>query len=112
MKKVHWFISEEDCKQFFEKMAKNNDTELTPDFCFEGNSGTCYKWVSCIAKIVGFENIGVLQKNYEDKDVDFIDEFFIKPTRLVYPPEDVHAVDIGADEVYLNPDGSISLWWD
>ena len=112
MKNIHYFISEEDCEQFFTRMAKNNGEELSPAFVFEGNTGMDYAWVIALANIVGCENLGVLCKDYEDELVDFIDEFFIKPARLVNAPDGVHGVDIEADSVFLAPDGSIHLWWD
>lgn len=112
MKDVHWFFSEEDCKQFFERMAKTQKQVLTPDFIIEGNSNTCYKWVIAIAKIVGYESLGVRVNDYEREDLYFIDEIFIKPTRAVYPSKDIQPVDISSDETTLYPDGSISIWWD
>lgn len=109
---IHWFITQEDCEQFFSRMAKNNDEELTPDFVFEGNSAKKYGWVIALSRIVGYENLGIREKDYKNDEIDFIDEFFIKPARVVGAREKARGVSLVADEVFLAPDGSITLWWD
>jgi len=109
---IHWFITQEDCEQFFSRMAKNNDEELTPDFVFEGNSEKKYGWVIALSKIVGYENLGVREKDYKNDEIEFIDEFFIKPANNIQHSGDIRSVDIDADEATIMPDGSISLWWD
>jgi len=112
MRKIHWFITQDDCEKFFSRLANNNGEELSPDFIFEGNSNMNYGWVVDLSKIVGYENLGVLQQDYDDEKRDFIDEFFIKPTRLFNPQPDISSVDIDADAVCMYPDGTIALWWD
>ena len=109
---IHWFVSDEDCEAFFSRMAKNKKQELNKDFVFEGNSGMKYGWVIELSNIVGFEGLGVLKQDYEDEKITFIEDFFIKPSRMVYPPAVVRSVEICADQVCLLPDGTISLWWD
>lgn len=112
MQNIHWFISEEDCKQFFSRMAKNNCEELTHNFVFEGNSSMKYGWVVDLSNIVGFEGLGVLQQDYEDEEITFIEDFFIKPVRNVNPSNVIRSVEIHADDIEMMPDGTISLWWD
>ena len=110
--KIHWFLGQGDCERFFGLVAKNNGEELNPKFVFEGNSGTTYQYIIDIAKIIGHENIGVLQHDYDDSEIDFVDEIFIQPSRSMSNNRDDNRVWLEADEVSLESDGSIRIWWD
>ena len=112
--KIHWFRAQEDCEKFFTKLAENCGKKLTPAFVFEGNSRTTYQWIIDVANIVDYESIGVLENDYErvleGSDIDFQDEIFIKPS--YHFKQDDNRVWIEADEVSLESDGSIRIWWD
>lgn len=112
--KIHWFIGQEDCEKFFTKLAENVGKKLTPAFVFEGNSRKTYQWIIDVANIIGYDSIGVLENDYErvleDSDIDFQDEIFIKPS--YHFKQDDNRVWINADEVSLESDGSIRIWWD
>lgn len=77
-KKKHFFRDQKECEAFFTRVAMNYGDELTSDFVFEGNSGTTYQYVIDIAKIIGYENIGVGIEEYTALDLDFVDEIYIR----------------------------------
>lgn len=113
--KIHWFRAQEDCEKFFTKLAENCGEKLTPAFVFEGNSQKTYQWIIDVANIIGYESIGVLERDYKDifEDSDYYDhqdEIFIKPS--YHFKQDNNRVWIEADEVSLESDGSIRIWWD
>ena len=110
--KKYFFNGQSDCEAFFAKVAKNCRKELTEDFVFEGNSGQKYQYIKNIARIVGYENIGVSFDDYADDSLDFVDEIFIRLRGQ--NPEDGsdNCVWIEADEISLEADGTLRIWWD
>jgi len=110
--KKYFFSGKNDCEAFFARVAANCKKELTPDFVFEGNSRKQYQYIMDIAKIIGYENIGVAFTNYFDEELDFVDEIFFR-LRGQNPDDDTdNRVWIEADEVSLEADGSLRVWWD
>ena len=110
--KKYFFSGKNDCETFFARVANNLGREFTPNFVFEGNSGKQYQYIMDIAKIIGYENIGVSFDDYFDEELDFVDEIFIR-LRGQNPDDDTdNRVWIDGDEVSLEADGSLRVWWD
>ena len=114
--KIHWFTGKEDCETFFAKIAHNCEKDLTENFVFEGNSGTDFSWIILCAKIIGWTNIGVVEDDYNDVDLDYEDEILLNVTCT--KPELYHddtRIFLDADEVSIEFNGKdtfIRVWWD
>jgi len=112
MKEIHFFTGKDDGENFFKRMAENNEEELTSNFIFEGNSEKRYEWIENLVSVVGWENIGVEERDYERKNVEFVDTIFINVNEFSERDANSPYIDIGGDEVSLSADGIIIIWWD
>lgn len=110
-RKIHWFKNKKDCEEYFARCAKNIEMEFSPDFVFEGNSRVEFQYVINIANIVGWNNIGVKETDFELTDIDHIDELYLRICGK-FPHGDRPRVFLDADEVSIEADGTIRIWWD
>jgi len=110
--KIHFFKDENDFISFFDKMAKNNNEELSDAFVFEGNSAKEFEWIKNVVAMVGANNVGVEEDRYNTPDIAFIDTVFININEFDSYDANTGYIDLKADEVALSKDGIISLWWD
>ena len=114
--KIHWFTGKDDCESFFAKIAHNCEEDLTEDFVFEGNNDISFDWIIRCAKIIGWTNIGVTEKDYNDATLDYEDEIFLNVTCTkpeIY--DDSDRIFIDADETSIEFNGKdtfIRVWWD
>ncbi len=109
MDQIHFFTDRKDCEGFFRRLAKNNNEELTDNCVFEGNSGQKYETVRRLGDDLGYNRIGVRERDYEDESIDFCDTLFIDVNCL---SKNVDTHNLHADETDLLPGGIIRVWWD
>lgn len=112
MIKKYFFKDQKDCETFFRRLAENCKEEFTPDLIFEGNSDKRYQYIMDIAEIIGYKNIGIRARDYEDADVDFVDTLYLRLNRKNPNADTDNRVWIEADEISLETDGTLRIWWD
>lgn len=118
MKNLYQFKSMSDMEKVFDKMRINYDDEdepvLTNDFIIEGNSSTTYGWLKNVATNIGVTNVYILQEDYDgimDSDYQFVDTIFLDIKNIDWLSFK-NEIDIAADEVTLDKNGMLRLWWD
>lgn len=109
--KIHWFKDRTDCEAYFARCAKNIGEEFSPEFVFEGNNNVNFRYVIDVANIIGWENIGVAEYRFKKDDLDHIDELYFR-IRGEFPRSTQPRVFLIADEVSIEADGTIRIWWD
>lgn len=109
--KIHWFKDRTACETYFARCAKNIGKEFSPEFVFEGNSNVNFQYVIDVANVIGWENIGVAERWFERDDLDHIDELYFR-IRGEFPRSEQPRVFLDADEVSIEADGTIRVWWD
>lgn len=109
--KIHWFKDRADCEAYFARCAENIGEEFSPEFVFEGNSNVNFQYVIDAANVIGWENIGVAEGWFEQDDLDYIDELYFR-IRGEFPRSEKQRVFLDADEVSIEADGTIRIWWD
>lgn len=108
----HFFKDEQECKDFFGRVAKNNDEELSPNFVFEGNSSKKFSFIMDIARIVGYENIGIDVCDYEDEETSYVDKIFVRLNGKQTDDDSGNCVWIVADDIAIDADGSLCIFFD
>ena len=100
--------NKEELDSLFKPMAEEFGEELTPDFCFEGNSDKTMDWLYMLIKSVGYGRVAiptyVLAPNADHCDTVYVN---IKNLDITEASPDLHA-----DEIDWNKDGWLRLWWD
>lgn len=109
--KIHWFKNRTACEAYFARCAKNIGKEFSPEFVFEGNCNVKFQYVIDAANVIGWENIGVAERWFELDDLDHIDELYFR-IRGEFPRSEQPRVFLDADEVSIEADGTIRVWWD
>lgn len=109
--KIHWFKDRTACEAYFARCAKNIGKELSPEFVFEGNSNVNFQYIIDVANVIGWENIGVAERWFEMDDLSHIDELYLR-IRGEFPRSEQQCVFLDADEVSIEADGTIRVWWD
>lgn len=98
----------EELDSLFRPMAEEFGKKVTPDFCFEGNSGMTMDWLYKLVKSVGYGRIAipayVLESSADHCDTVYVN---IKNLDITEASPDLHADEIDWDE-----NGWLRLWWD
>lgn len=108
--KVHWFRRQEDCEAFFKRLAENEEESFSENLIIEGNSNTKYNWIITASNLVGYEKIGIDEDFYTDDDVDYIDTVYLDINN--FKKSNTRFLWLDGDEVSLESDGIIRIWWD
>lgn len=108
----HFFKDKVECEEFFRRMAKNDGKELTPEYIFEGNSSQKYEFIQTLADMFGYENIGVDEDRFILEDIDFVDTVYVNFVNTLGLKKPTKNLWIDADEMYIDTNGILKLWWD
>ena len=107
---IHWFTGKDDCEQFFKRLAENEEEPFSENLIIEGNSNTKYNWIITVSNLVGYEKIGIDEDFYTDNGVSYIDTVYLDINN--FKKSNAQFLLLDGDEVSLESNGIIRVWWD
>lgn len=109
-----------DFERIFKKIAALNNKELNNGFIVEGNHGITYGGIKATCELIGYDLLLLSQKTVDDLERGkylYIDTFYIDIVNLTMLDQNfkgTHYLFGGAipDELYIDDDGTLGLWFD